>query len=123
MKHQYRDYVLDLLQPHGPITARSLFGGYGIYYNALIIGIIIDRQLYFKVDDDLRAEFDVLGSTPFIYEGKTKTVAMPYMTIPESILENNEALPSWIKKSYEVALRHTSLKKKRPVKNKQPEDR
>lgn len=121
MKHQYRDYVLDLLEPHGPITARSLFGGYGIYYSDLIIGIIIDRQLYFKVDDQLRTEFEVLESTPFVYEGKTKTVAMPYMTVPESILENSTTLPDWIKKSYEVALRHNNLKKKLPIKKKQLE--
>ena len=56
-----------------------------------------------------------------IYEGKTKKVAMPYMSVPESILENSTTLPDWIKKSYEVALRHTSLKKKRPIKKKQLE--
>ena len=28
---QYLIYIMDKLQPHGPIRARAMFGGYGIY--------------------------------------------------------------------------------------------
>jgi len=114
-KNEYLLYVLDLLQPHGPITAKSLFGGYGIYCGPTIIGIIVESQLYFKVDDSTRADFEEYSSKPFIYEGKTKTVTMPYMTLPESVLENSELLPQWIETAYQVSLRHKAKpKKKRP---------
>ncbi len=115
-KNEYLLYILDLLQPHGPITSKSLFGGYGIYYGPAIIGIIVESQLYFKVDESTRADFEEYGSKPFIYEGKTKTVAMPYMTLPESVLENSELLPEWLENAYQVSLRHRKAKpkKKRP---------
>ncbi len=112
-KSEYLLYVLDLLEPHGPITAKSLFGGYGIYYGPTIMGVIVQDQLYFKMDDTTRSDFEAHDAQPFIYKGKTKTVAMPYMQLPESILENRELLPEWIEKAYLVSLRHHKSKSKR----------
>ncbi len=112
-KNEYLLYVLDLMQPHGPITSKALFGGHGIYYGPTIIGIIVENQLYFKMDDMTRADFEAYGSKPFIYEGKTKTVTMPYMQLPESVLENSDLLPEWIEKAYHVSLRHNRSKPKK----------
>jgi DNA transformation protein and related proteins len=112
MKNQYRDYVLDLLQPHGPITARAMFGGHGIYYGSAIIGLIVDSELYFKVDDETRSDYEAYRSVPFIYEGKSKTVTMPYMKVPESILEDNEELPLWIEKALQVSLKKPTATKR-----------
>ena len=33
------DQVLDMLAPLGDITARSMFGGHGLYWNDVIFGI------------------------------------------------------------------------------------
>lgn len=112
MKHQYLTYVLDMLQPHGNIISKGLFGGHGIYYNGIIFAVIVENQLYFKVDDQTRPDFEEYGSKPFVYVGKTKSVTMPYMTLPESILENRDELPLWIEKAYQVSLRHKSGQKK-----------
>ena len=109
-KNEYLLYILDLMEPHGPITSKALFGGYGIYYGPTIIGIILERQLYFKMDDTSRGDFEAYSSQQFIYAGKTKSVAMPYMQLPESILENSELLPEWIEKAYHVSLRHRKAK-------------
>lgn len=111
--HQYLAYVLDMLQPHGPITAKALFGGHGLYYDGLIFGIIVDKELYFKVDDQTRAAYEELGSRQFVYQGKTKTVSMPYMTLPDSILENRDELPNWIDRAYQASVRHKQSQKKR----------
>ena len=112
MKHQYRDYVLDLVQPHGPITSRPLFGGFGIYYGSAIIGIIVESELYFKVDAQTRLDYEAVGSEPFVYAGKTKTVEMPYMKVPVSILENRDELPLWIEKAHAVSQRAKKPKRK-----------
>lgn len=112
-KNDYLLYILDLLQPHGPITSKSLFGGYGIYYGPTIIGIIVESQLYFKIDDSTRADFEAYGSKPFIYEGKAKTVTMPYMQLPESILESREQLAQWIERAHQASLRHQKSKPKK----------
>ena len=118
MKTDYRDYVLDLLQPHGPISARPLFGGYGIYYESLIIGIIVDSQLYFKVNDETRSDYEAYGSLPFVYDGKSKTVTMSYMTVPESILEKRDELSQWIEKAHQVSLQSAKSKKNKSNRSK-----
>jgi DNA transformation protein and related proteins len=114
-KNEYLLYILDFLEPHGPITAKALFGGHGIYYGTAIIGVIVDNELYFKVDEFTKPAFDQYGSQSFIYKGKTKTVTMPYMKLPELILENREELPQWIENAFQVSLRHqkSSPKKKK----------
>lgn len=115
MKHQYAQYVLDMFKPHGPMTAKALFGGYAFYCGGVIFAIIVEDQLYFKVDELTRADFESHDAQQFVYQGKSKTVAMPYMILPESILENRDELPVWIAKACEVSVRSG---KKKPSKKK-----
>jgi len=105
MKSQYAQYIFDMLKPQGHITIKALFGGYAFYNEGVIFAIIVDDQLYFKVDDETRADFEAYQSEQFIYQGKSKEVSMPYMTLPESILENSEELALWVAKACNVSLR------------------
>lgn len=106
IQKQYLTYVLDMLQAHGPITAKAMFGGHGIYYGKLIIGLVAYNQLYFKIDDGTRPDFEELHAEQLIFTDKqNKKFVMPYMSLPESILENREELPLWIEKAYQVSLR------------------
>ena len=50
MSRDYLEYILDLLSSCDSITSRAMFGGYGIYKNGVIFGIIAHDELYFKVD-------------------------------------------------------------------------
>ena len=38
------DYIIDCLSPYGNISARRMFGGYGLYLNQIIFAIIIDLR-------------------------------------------------------------------------------
>lgn len=107
----FLEKVLEKLTPHGPIIAKAMFGGFGIYFDKVIFALIVDNQLYFKVDEMTRKEFEALHSEPFIYEGKTKPIIMPYMTLPEAIFENREELPKWIENAYQASLRSKMRKK------------
>ena len=70
------DNVLDLLGAWGGVAARKMFGGYGLYRQGLMFALVADDVLYFKVDDQNRAEFTAAGMGPFVYEGKSKPVSM-----------------------------------------------
>lgn len=48
--------VLERLEPL-PVTSRSMFGGRGLYFDGTFFGVIFDGVLYFRTDDDSRAEF------------------------------------------------------------------
>lgn len=92
--HSFHDYVVyDLLEGVPGITSRAMFGGWGIYKDQVIFAIIIEGELYFKVDDSNRAEFERLGSHPFTYAKKDgKQVTMSYWLVPETVLEDREKL-------------------------------
>ena len=102
--------ILKKLKPHGPITARAMFGGYGIYYGDVIFALIAENRLYFRADDLNRKDYESYDSEPFTYQGMGKPVVMPYMSLPDEILENPKKLPSWINKAMDTSLRHKKKK-------------
>jgi len=45
---EYVDYVLDQIENAGEITAKKMFGEYGIFSNGKIFGLICDNKLFIK---------------------------------------------------------------------------
>ena len=105
------DYFTARLTPMGPVTGRSMFGGFGIFMDGLMFGLIAYDEIYFKVDDDNRSDYDAAGSRPFTYEGKSKPVEMSYWKIPEPVAEDDANLIAWAESAYNAARR--AKKKKR----------
>lgn len=102
---------MDQLKPLGGVTARSMFGGAGLYRGGLIFGILADDTLYFKVDDSNLPDYKAADMGPFCPYG----TAMPYYQVPIEVLEDSETLRVWAEKSLAVARRKSEEggKKKR----------
>lgn len=105
--------ILKKLEPHGPITARAMFGGYGIYYDKVIFASIFMDRLYFRVDDYNQDDYARYDSVPFVYEGAGKIITLPYRSLPDEILDDPDLLSEWIHKAIEASLRHRKKKKKK----------
>jgi DNA transformation protein len=112
----FKDYVLDQLRLVSGIGARAMFGGYGIYRSGVMFGLIAMDELYFKVDDANRADYEARKSHPFVYDGKGKPMTMSYWRVPDDVLEDADELKAWAMKAYDVALkkRKTSAEKPKP---------
>lgn len=102
----FADAVVARLVPMGPVTWKRMFGGFGIYLDGLMFGLIADDALYFKVDDDNRPEFEAAGSTPFTFERKDRSVQTSYWRVPDDIYEDIEALAAWGGRAHQAALRN-----------------
>ena len=102
---EFRDHALGLLLPFGPVTARAMFGGYGLYLDGLMFGLIAYDTLYFKVDDGNRDDYIEAGTGPFTYEGKQRPVEMSYYRIPETLMEDPASLAGWAERAYQAAKR------------------
>lgn len=110
---KYSDFALyiqdDVFAGLEGITFKSMFGGYGLYKNGVIFGLIADDELYFKTDDSFAQEFEKKGGRQFIYTHKKgKVTTMPYWTVPDEVLSDSQKLESWIDRSVSISL----LKKK-----------
>jgi DNA transformation protein len=101
--------ITSLLMPLGPVRARAMFGGHGIFLDDLMFALIAWNRLYFKVDDETKPRFAAAGGEPFVYQGKQKPVEMSYWALPEETLDDPEALIEWA----ELALRTARQARKR----------
>ena len=56
------------------MSARAMFGGFGLYLRGVMFALIADETLYFKTDAVNRAAFEEAGMAPFVYENKGRKV-------------------------------------------------
>ncbi len=99
---EYKDYILyDVLGHIDGITARAMFGGWGIYKDGVIIGIITEGVFYLKKDGTENTE----ESTPFQYTNTHGTlVTMPYMSVLDSVLENPDIIEEKVMHLYDTGI-------------------
>ena len=56
-----RWHIVDLLQFIGPIESKSMFGGFGVFLEGLMFGLIVGSELYLRVDSQSRQDSEDLG--------------------------------------------------------------
>jgi DNA transformation protein len=99
----YREFVVEQLgRVAPPIRAKSMFGGTGLYSRDTFFALIAGDELYLKVDDSNRPDFEARGSGPFLPYG-AGSGAMQYYLLPPDVLEDVESLRLWVEKSIAVA--------------------
>jgi DNA transformation protein and related proteins len=99
----YKTFILEQLGRVAPaVRGRNMFGGVGVYSAEHFFALMDDDTLYFKVDDSNRADFEQRGMGPFRPFGEGGEV-MQYYEVPEDLLEDAEALQSWVEKAIAVA--------------------
>lgn len=98
-------HLHDVFSAFGPIRARRMFGGYGIYRDGLMFGLVADGVLYLKVDDDNRARFVEHGLEAFTYDKGGRPVAMSYHRAPEEIMDDPDVAADWARSAWEAAAR------------------
>jgi DNA transformation protein len=102
---EFVSYVVESLQPLGPVSARRMFGGHGIYLDGVMFALIASDQLYLKVDDANRAAYEAAGLEPFTYTGKGAPIRMSYHEAPGEGFDDPEVLCAWAREAYAAALR------------------
>ena len=88
----------------GPVTAKRMFGGAGLYHHGVFFGLVADDVLYFKVDDANKTEYEAAGSGPFRPFGSS---AMSYYEVPGDVLQDNDRLQEWAIKAISAAGKRT----------------
>lgn len=109
----YSEYIKDLFSPFGAIAVRKMFGGAGVYCDGVIFAIIGDDDLWLKVDDVTRTEFEEAGLYPFEVEMSGKKGTMSYYCAPEEIFDDNDALRHWAALALGASARGKKPKKKK----------
>lgn len=106
-----RERIEELFAPFGPVAVKRMFGGHGVYSDALFFALEADGEIFLKVDAITKPLFEAAGSTPFVYEGKSKPVTVSYWRLPEEALEDEDALRRWASLALESARRAAAGKR------------
>lgn len=109
-QNEFCDHVVDLLAPLGTASYRFMFGGYGIYLDGLILGIVVDDVLWLRADEENRGEYEARGIGPFQPYPEKGMGTMPYYTVPDDVFEDPDELLRWAGRSREAALRAQAKK-------------
>ena len=110
---EFIDYLMELLAPFGNVRARRMFGGYGIFKDELMFGLVADETLYLKADDENKANFEARGLERFVYYKKGKPMQLSYYEAPQCALENSTDMLSWAENAYTAAIRSSTEKRER----------
>ncbi len=107
----FKDRVVQQLNQVAPVTARAMFGGYGLYADGVMFALIAYETLYFKVDDQNQADYLEAGMTPFLYERHGKPIQMSYYQLPATVLADPAELLVWIEKAQAAARQSRKTKR------------
>lgn len=110
---EFATHIADLLEPFGPCEARRMFGGFGIFHQGLMFGLIADGNLYLKADAQSKALFAAEGSEAFSYTKKEKEYKLSYFLAPDAFFEDPEACLYWARTAFDAALRNPTKSKKK----------
>lgn len=104
---EFARYVVeDLFGDIGTVSARAMFGGFGVYHNGVMFGLIAESELYLKADDTNEALFRTIGSTPFVYTGhKRGSITMSYWKVPPEIFERKSELLALAESAIDASVR------------------
>lgn len=109
---EFVEHLKEVFAPFGPIRAKRMFGGYGLYHDDLMFGLISDDVLYLKADKYSSIAFSERGLPPFAYERGGKTMKLSYYMAPQEIFEDAAQAKEWASRAFEAALRARRSKRK-----------
>ena len=112
------DELLDRLLPLGEVTGKAMFGGFGFWESGDMFALLSSSgAFHFKADESTVARYRRARSEQFTphMRGRAEPTAMPYWTVPASVLRSDDKLLEWGAEA--VAVAHATAKK-RPSKAK-----
>jgi DNA transformation protein len=101
---QYLAYILEQLAGINNLHSRRMFGAVGLYSGELFFGLIDDDTTFFKTDGRNAADYTSRNMPRFMPFPERPEAVMAYYQVPADIIEDNEALQAWARKSVAVAL-------------------
>jgi DNA transformation protein len=109
----FAEFLREQLAPLGQVTMRRMFGKTGVFCDGLMLGMVRDNTLYFRVDDDNRAAFKEAQSFPPLnYEKKGGTIDLSFWRAPERLFDEPDELVVWARAAL-AAARRVALKRER----------
>jgi DNA transformation protein and related proteins len=104
--NSFAEFLREQLAPLGRITMRRMFGKTGVFCDGLMLGMVRDNELYFRIDDENRAAFrEAESSPPLNYEKKGHVIDLAFWRAPERLFDEPDELLTWARAALAAAQR------------------
>src|SRR5262245_22665464 len=108
----FAEFLREMLAPLGPVAVRRMFGKTGVFCGGVMIGMVRDNTLYFRVDDGNKALFaEAASEPPLDYEKKGETIPLSFWRVPERLFDESDEFLIWARAARAAAHR---VARKRP---------
>jgi DNA transformation protein and related proteins len=92
----FAEFLREELAPLGHITMRRMFGKTGVFCDGLMLGMVTDNTLYFRVDEQNRAAFrEAEAFPPLNYEKHGVAIDLSFWRAPERLFDEPDELVEW----------------------------
>ena len=109
----FAEFLREQLAPLGHVTMRPMFGKSGVFCDGVMLAMVRDNTLYFRVDDDNRATFKEAASFPPLnYEKKSGAIDLSFWRAPERLFDEPDELVTWARVAL-AAARRVAAKRER----------
>src|SRR5262245_66194911 len=102
----FAEFLREQLAPLGRVTMRRMFGKTGVFCDGLMLGMVRDDTLYFRVDDHNRAIFREAASFPPLnYQKGGDLIDLSFWRAPERLFDEPDELVRWARDALAAARR------------------
>ena len=102
----FAEFLHEQLAPLGRITTRRMFGKTGVFCDGLMLGMVAENTLYFRVDDANRATFNEAESFPPLnYKKKGRSIDLSFWRAPDRLIDEPDELVAWAQAALAAARR------------------
>jgi len=102
----FAEFLREQLAPLGRITMRRMFGKTGVFCDGLMLGMVTENMLYFRVDEGNRAAFrEAESHPPLNYEKGGRSIDLSFWRVPERLLDERDELLAWARLALGAARR------------------
>ena len=102
----FAEFLREQLAPLGRVTMRRMFGKTGVFCDGVMLGMVTDNTLYFRVDEQNRETFkEAAASPPLNYRKKGETIYLAFWRVPERLMDEPDELLDWARAALAAARR------------------
>jgi DNA transformation protein len=114
-------FLREQLAPLGRVTMRRLFGKTGVFCDGVMLGMVTENTLYFRVDDHNRGTFKEAESFPPLnYAKKGAIIDLSFWRVPERLFDEPDELITWARAALAAAHRVATIRERTAPKRKSP---
>jgi DNA transformation protein len=102
----FAEFLREQLAPLGRVTMRRMFGKTGVFCNGLMLGMVTNDTLYFRVDDLNRAVFsEAEAVAPLNYQKQGRMIDLSFWRVPERLFDEPDEFVTWARAALAAARR------------------